>query len=517
MEWLSAENLIAVGTAVLGVLASIGVLWYERRVPRRKRLGYRVQLDSPIGSDGAAGQPNVRQGLFDFDGAGDMADATLVLLRFENNGSQAIAATDYDSGGPDGLIVEFENRTVRGIAVSLPQGGSHLLGYFSRPPGAPPQQPGTLRHEGSRLYLPRVPLNSRRHFKLLVLLGGGATGSPIHMIGDLAGGDVVETQSTTVDDTPPLFSRPARLLTVLLTVCVVTLSTLVMVRGETPPPIGCEKGSLKVVGSTAFKPVADELAAKYEQDCPGSEITVDARGSAAGIAELKEAGAEQKTGSPAVVTFADGPPSSPDTKLTENRVAVTAFAMVLNDKVALKNLSVTDLRRLYRGEIRNWSRLGGPDLPVVLVSRNSNSGTRGVFQRRILRGFEPAASSSDCHQKDDGRAKVFRCELDSTDQVLATVADIPGAIGYSELRTGTAPKGAHHLSLDGHAPTLDDIARSPYPFREIEYAHTYGRPPADSLASSFLNYAMRGSGQDVVRTHGHLPCYTPEGLKVCGS
>lgn len=92
---------------------------------------------------------------------------------------------------------------------------------------------------------------------------------------------------------------------------------------------------------------------------------------------------------------------------------------------------------------------------------------------------------------------------------------MPGALGYSELRGGTEVKGLHRLKLDGRAPSIDDIAASGYPYREIEYAYTYGRPPANSLVSSFLNYLIRGSGQDVIRTHGHLPCGTPEGLKIC--
>ena len=61
----------------------------------------------------------------------------------------------------------------------------------------------------------------------------------------------------------------------------------------------------------------------------------------------------------------------------------------------------------------------------------------------------------------------------------------------------------------------DTIGSSAYPYREIEYAYTYGQPPADSLASSFLTYLSRGNGQDVIRTHGHIPCWTPEGLKLC--
>ncbi len=125
--------------------------------------------------------------------------------------------------------------------------------------------------------------------------------------------------------------------------------------------------------------------------------------------------------------------------------------------------------------------------------------------------------SVDCLHKDDPAASVVRCELDSTDQVLAAVAATPGAIGYSELNVAERAKGLHPLTLDGDPPSVDAIENgtSDYPYREIEYAYTYGRPPADSLASSFLTYLTRGNGQDVIRTHGHLPCWTSEGLRLC--
>lgn len=136
----------------------------------------------------------------------------------------------------------------------------------------------------------------------------------------------------------------------------------------------------------------------------------------------------------------------------------------------------------------------------------------------MLHRNEPANSSRDCANRDDPQAPVVRCELDSTEQVLATVARLPGAIGYSELRAGSGLKGAHRLSIDRQAPNVDEIGKSnyTYPYLEIEYAYTYGQPPADSLASSFLGYLTRGSGQDVIRTHGHLPCGTPKGLRICG-
>ncbi|MFF2326671.1 MULTISPECIES: substrate-binding domain-containing protein [unclassified Streptomyces] len=507
MEWFSAENVVAVATAVLGVLASIGVLWYERRVPRRKHIGYRVQMDTPIGSDVSQGRANVRLGLF--NETPDMADATLVLLRIENDGSQSIADNDYTGRELHGLTVEFTGRTVRGIAVTQAPGADHLMEHFT--------PAGGMRHSGPLIRLPRVPLNRGEHFKLLVLLTGANVEGPIRITGGIRDGEVTPNRAARPDDKPPLFGRAARLITVALTVCVITLASIILIRDDTPPPIGCARGRLTVTGSTAFAPVVRELAKKYEKECEGSTVTVDAHGSNAGIRELADRGATAgRSGSPALIALSDGPKPDGFPQLRETRVAVSLFHLVVNDRVPLKNLTLADIRKIYAGDIRNWKALGGPDLPVLLVSRDANSGTREVFQRRVLGRNEPAQSSRDCATKDDAQARVVRCELDSTEQVLAAVGRLDGAIGYSELRAGTKLSGAHQLAIDSTVPSVDTIGSSTYPYREIEYAYTYGRPPADSLASSFLGYLSRGNGQDVIRTHGHLPCATPKGLRICG-
>ncbi|MEV8594566.1 substrate-binding domain-containing protein [Streptomyces sp. NPDC052012] len=509
MQWLSAENLVAVCTALLGIVASAVMVWYERRVPRRKRIGYRVQLDTPIGDDGQSGRTHRRLGWFDT--AAGMTDASMVLLRIENDGSQGIGRDDYLGPGSHGLTVEFGRRTILGVSVTQPSETSHLLDHFTRERG--------FAYQGGTLHIPRVPLNRGAYFKLLVLLSGGHEGDEIQVSGDLSDGEVHRNRSATPDEKAPLFSRAARLITITLTLCVIALAVIVVAQDDSPPPIGCESGTLTLTGSTAFAPVLREVAEKYERDCEDedTDIVVDAHGSTSGIRELAAAGAKAKQGSPAIVALSDGPKPSGLPRLRENRVAVSVFALVVNERVGLRNLSTADVRSLYRGEVANWRELGGPDLPVRLVSRDANSGTRQVFQRRVLGRGEIANSSLDCLHKDDPTAPLIRCELDSTEQVLATVADVPGAIGYSELNLADRAKGLRVLTLDGEPASVDAIENgtSSYPYREIEYAYTYGRPPADSLASSFLTYLTRGNGQDVIRTHGHLPCWTPEGLKLC--
>ncbi|MFD3521298.1 PstS family phosphate ABC transporter substrate-binding protein [Streptomyces sp. NPDC058653] len=509
MEWFSGENVFAILAMVLGVLTSAGQVWYERRAPSSKRIGYRVQMDTAIGHDAPTGESNVRLGLFDDDP--DMADATLVLLRLENDGSQPITPEDYTSPNTHGLTVRFAHRRIKAVAVTVPSDDADLMENFTRLRG--------FHESGDRLTVPKIHLNKGKHFKLLVLLTGGKVGDEVTVSGGISGGKVAVNRAVTLDEAPPKFSRPARLITVLLTACLIALSTIVIVRGDGHSgPMGCEKGTLTVTGSTAFAPVAEKLATAYEKDCPGSTIEVDANGSAAGVREL-DTGASK-----AVLTLSDGEKAVGFPELEEHRVAVSVFTLVVHDDVPFKGLRTAQVKDIYSGKVKNWNQVEGPDgkrgpdLPIKLISRSDGSGTRGIFERKILLGDEERQevhTVNDCRQKVDPAQRTFRCELDSTQQVLDTVKDVEGAIGYSELRSSTGVDGLHHLSLDEQAPSVDDIEKSDYPFREIEYGYTYGQPEPETLASSFLNYMIRTGGTDVVRAEGHMPCSKPEAVKIC--
>lgn len=97
------------------------------------------------------------------------------------------------------------------------------------------------------------------------------------------------------------------------------------------------------------------------------------------------------------------------------------------------------------------------------------------------------------------------------------MAEVPGAIGYSELTLATGHKGLRPVALDGAAASVADIenGRSDYPYRGVEYAYTYNRPPAGSLAASFLAYVVQGTGESVIRAHGQLSCSASKALRMC--
>ncbi|GAA2548772.1 substrate-binding domain-containing protein [Streptomyces levis] len=499
MEWLSLENVIAIGTSVLGLLVPIAMFLYDRRVPRRKLIGYRVQMDSPIGD----GSFNPRLGDFDVP---NMADASLVLLRIENDGSQSVADNDYTSSEVHGLTAEFTGRTVQAVSVTQPSGIEHLNSHFTNANG--------FEHVGSTVTIPRVPLNPGDHFKLLVLLSGGPAEGEVKLIGGLRDGRVHRNSAPKPDEKQRTFSLPARLLSGALALAVLALAGIIVLRVGNP--IECEQGELTLTGSTAFEPVVRTIAAQYADKCQGADISVEARGSEDGVSQLAELGERSPSAARSVIAFSDGPMGE-RWDLTGTEVALSFFTLVVHKDVDLgpRGLSPQQVRDIYAGEYRRWGevvpgRKELADLPIVLVSRGDESGTRQIFQDRVLKGWERAPSTSlDCGPAAAAGDTVTRCELGSTRAVLDKVEEQPGAIGYSEV--GLAVErgaGLNRVPLDGDWPNPEqiDLGAGPYPYKDVEYAYTYGPAPAGSLAASFLAYLDESTSQKTIRSKGHLPC-----------
>ncbi|MFE9000776.1 phosphate ABC transporter substrate-binding protein [Streptomyces sp. NPDC007875] len=510
MKWLeqltAPENLLA----LLGVIVTLGGLSYERLIPGRKRIGYRVQMDTLI-DDSTLDGP-VHQRLRMLENTPDLAGASLVLLRIENDGFRSLDADDYITAPATnhrGLTATFPNRIVRDVAVTEP---SHpdLLRHL--PQHGTPENPG-LVCEGNEISLPRVPLNKGDHFKLLVLLTGAGTDKPPHVGGRIKEGRIRNNEK---------FRRPSNrmlgLIGSLLALLILQPFGTQLLRDD-PLPRGCAEGNLTIVGSTAFKPVTQEVGAAYQGDCRGAQVTVEAQGSGRGTKTLIDAGEAAKGGFPAYLAFSDGPDGDGNPQLKEHLVALSVFSVVVNKDIRVSDLSLEDLRGLYSGRITNWNQLpDGPDLPVRLVSRDAKSGTRGVFENRVLGGNEISRTSDNCRTPKFARDHVIRCELDSTGEVLKKVASSPGAIGYAELHSAeeSAREGALHLvALEGRKPSIDAVRERTYSFWEPEYAYTYTAPPPNSLTSKFLDYLAGDTGRNLVEKHGHLPCSAAENQRAC--
>ncbi len=247
-------------------------------------------------------------------------------------------------------------------------------------------------------------------------------------------------------------------------------------------PIGQTSGRILMVGSSSMETYALALAEGYMEHNPQVHVWAESLGSSAGI----EA---------ALAHTADiGNSSRPLTAEEQARGAVEtvvaweAVAVCVDPSNPVKNLTREQLAGIYTGEIRNWSELGGPDLPVVTVGREAGSGIRSVFEQAL--GIR-------------GRC-AYGNELNSSGAVRARVAFTPGAIGYIGLET--ADETVTVLQVDGETPTEAGIRNEAYPLYSPFCMVTWGDVPGQSeLVQDWFRYVLGEEGRGIAVSLGLIP------------
>ncbi|MDT0265029.1 substrate-binding domain-containing protein [Streptomyces sp. DSM 44915] len=491
---------------VLGLVVPIIAALYEFVFVGRKRLGYRVQLDTIASDEVHSAYGGALQRL---QRAPDtpLTDPSFVLLRFENNGATHIDESDYAVLDDDrvGIRVSFPGRRVAGLVVT------ELSHDYLRPSF---EGPSGLHVRDGVIQLPKVPMNRGAHYKVLAALeraegetrAPGTEFAPPRVIGGIKGGvgsgDIPLTRSRTG------VAAPVIALVCFLVAIIVTQLGLSLAAEDQSAPLDCASGELTLTGSTAFDPVLRAAADSYRDTCPGAAIEVRTDGSAQGLAALNRAGREHPDGVPSMLAFSDGPKDDGLPQLLPRPVALSLFTLVVNEEAGVADLTPEQIRAVFDGRHTDWSELGGAPTPIRLVGRHDDSGTRRVFQRQVLAGDrEPASTSDNCRDRDPGAADpVTRCERGSTGDLLDAVAATPGAIGYAELGAALGHDDLPRLRIAGHEAGVEAADHGAYPFWETEYAYSYGELPADSLAASFLRYLTNEVGRDLIRAEGHRPC-----------
>ncbi|MFC4374847.1 PstS family phosphate ABC transporter substrate-binding protein [Nocardia halotolerans] len=501
--------------SIVGIVVALATFLGEFVLVGRRRLGYRVQMDTPVTGEvefpapATAADPDVTGVLRNLRTTTDGA-LSLVLVRIENSGSLGINDGDYTMRIRDresvGLHLCFPEREVIGVAVTELQGvPRENLGHDSgigrrveRSASSAEGRPATLT---GIVDLPKVPLERGDHYKVLAVLnrpaGSGHAPEPT-LSGGMRGGRVVKTES---NGRPPWILVALSLF--LLTLVVVQL-VVAVVRPD-PPPRDCAAGDLTVVGSSAMAPMIGKAAENYRRTCTGARFSFDFTGTEPGLRALTRAGQTET-----MLAIGDGAKGNSFQSLTEHPLALGSFSMVVHPDVGLTDLTTSQIRALYRGNVVNWQQLGGPDLPVVLIDRTAGSGTRRALESRLLEDNRKVFRYASCVGMAPGGAQ---CEVDVTEEVAVFVAKIPGAVGY--LETSAAGDGVRAVTIDGVGPSPDTLRGGDYPFTGVEYAYTHGPVAGDSLAAQFLDYLVRGKARLTVAEFGNIPCGDPAVSKFC--
>ncbi|MGH3566755.1 MAG: PstS family phosphate ABC transporter substrate-binding protein [Pseudonocardia sp.] len=510
------------------VLTALGLL--ARLYATRKRLSYKEVYDNRIGIVPAGDRPpdnDARRMLAVFN------NVSVVMIRVWNSGRGRIATDDYLQPlrfvVRDRYIVDFRishpayeglrdwvNADGRAspivpdkgkLPIALTQAG--LRGTL--PGSLLPENEGGLtavqKAERRQLRLPPLEMRRGDEFTLVVCLREDMLQpTDEHELtkhydfgGELRSGKVVDQNTRR--------RRPS--LTTILAGAVAVLTTLLVGSIIWPDPSQqCSGGDLRVVGSSAFAPVVDEISDSYANSCSGARFEIAAIGSLEGIREVRDAQAVDRQ---RLLAVSDGAAIGPSEQLKRQEIAVLIYALVVNRAAGVQNLTSDQLRQINAGTITNWSQLGGADLAIRMVGRGPDSGSRQAFERYVLRGPEAPVSSNSCSEADRvAGASVIRCERPTTSDLLAEVDRIPGAIGYADASPVAGFGNVLRVRIDGTEPTVEYLQVG-YEFWTVEYAYTNGVPPDGALLEKFVGYLSSDAAARRLREEGYVPCVRSDG------
>ena len=239
-------------------------------------------------------------------------------------------------------------------------------------------------------------------------------------------------------------------------------------------------GTVATDGSTSMEKVIGYLSEAYMEEKTDVKVTYNPTGSGSGIQAVLEGRCDIGLSSRDLK-------DEEKAELTGTVVAIDGIAVIVNPQNPVKDLTIEQIAALYKGEVTNWSEVGGADAPVVLIGREAASGTRD--------GFESITDTEDV-------CKYYQ-ELTSTGDVVQTVASNPNAIGYASL--ASVKDSVKLISVEGVTPSTETIQNGSYKIQRNFVMVTKKNAELSPAAKSFFEFATSSAADEWIIEAGAVP------------
>ena len=239
-------------------------------------------------------------------------------------------------------------------------------------------------------------------------------------------------------------------------------------------------GSVSTDGSTSMEKVIGALGEAFQNDT-GISFTYNPTGSGSGIKAVQEGRCDIGLSS------RDLKAEEMEAGLTGTVLAYDGIAIIVHPENPVSDLSLDAIAKIYTGEISNWSELGGKDAEIVLIGREAGSGTRDGFES--ITGTEDACN--------------YRQELTSTGDVITSVSQNPGAIGYASV--ASIKDTVKALTVDGVAATEESIKDGTYVVQRPFVLVTRADIPLSDAAFRFFTYVTSEDAKQIISDAGVVP------------
>jgi phosphate transport system substrate-binding protein len=243
---------------------------------------------------------------------------------------------------------------------------------------------------------------------------------------------------------------------------------------------GTLSGNVATGGSTSMKNVIAALTEGFAEVEPGVTVSYDPTGSGAGIT-----GATDKTLDIGLSSRALKDDEKNDVDGTT--VALDGIAIIVNKDSKVADLTVDQLKRMFTGEITDWSEVGGDAGEIVLIGREAGSGTRD--------GFESIVDVKDSCK--------YAQELTATGAVISAVEANPLAVGYASL--SAVGDTVAMVTVEGVECSEDTVKDGTYKIQRPFVFVTNKSVTLSEQAQAFVDFATSKDAADLIRTAGAVP------------
>lgn len=244
--------------------------------------------------------------------------------------------------------------------------------------------------------------------------------------------------------------------------------------------------SIVIKGSTTVLPIAQAALEAYMKANKDVQISLSGAGSGDGIKALIDKTTDIANSSREIkkeeITLAE----TKGVKPVACVVAFDALIPVVHPNNKIKDLSIDQLSQIYQGKITNWKEVGGENLKIVVISRDSSSGTFESWDHFIMK-----------------KAKVTpRAQMMASNGAIVTaIANNRYAIGY--LGMGYINKSVKPLQVNGVAGSAQSVLSQKYPLARELYMYTNGEPTGE--VAKFIAFVKSAEGQKIVTKAGFVP------------
>jgi len=243
--------------------------------------------------------------------------------------------------------------------------------------------------------------------------------------------------------------------------------------------------TVTIKGSTTVLPIAQAAAEAFMEENPGESISVQGGGSGVGIASLIDGTCDIADASRPIKDEELDKAISRGIDPQADVIAMDGIAVIVHPSNSIEAFTKKEIRAIYTGRVSDWSQVGGSSGKIVVISRDSASGTFEAFNELAL---------------DKAKVRPDALLQASNQAVATTVAKTPGAIGYVGL--GYVSDRVKAVTVDGIIPSKETILSGEYALSRPLFMYTNGKPKG--AVKKFIDFVLSDKGQLLVEENGYV-------------